>query len=263
MTTILFISIVLYWYCTKIANYDEQSYISFGNNFTKLSYNITALAQNSSGGYGVAYLLNGVSNVGYWYQVSLAWNWTRSLSTDTWNGFDLGYEVFAQNGSGLYPSSKSGMGIVHFSNIVNRNDTIQLNLYFLNNKVVMSAYDWNTKAFAIINYSAFNATKFVGFSQNITSNGTNKQGEFTGLMTEEPSRYSIYYNARQVYKISNSSEIPTYALMVIHERGGGKPVFSNHTLNVLLNSMKLYNLTVPNCSNCIEAANTTEFITGR
>ena len=77
--TIVLVAIILFclaliYYITLLPSYDEQSYISFGGNFTALEYNVTAIAQNSSGGYGLGYLLNGVSNTGYWYQVGLAWN---------------------------------------------------------------------------------------------------------------------------------------------------------------------------------------------
>jgi hypothetical protein len=41
---------------------------------------VTAVAQtDASSGYGPAYLLNGLTDKGYWYQVGLAWNWGHQL----------------------------------------------------------------------------------------------------------------------------------------------------------------------------------------
>ena len=45
-----------------VANYDEQLGITFTQNFASLAYNVTAVPQIDSNGYGPAYLLNGLSN---------------------------------------------------------------------------------------------------------------------------------------------------------------------------------------------------------
>ena len=56
--------------------YDEQLFSDFtAQNYTSLSYTVTAIAQNGSDGYGPAYLLNGRRNSNYWYQLSIYYNW--------------------------------------------------------------------------------------------------------------------------------------------------------------------------------------------
>ncbi|MEM4093255.1 MAG: hypothetical protein QW837_09485, partial [Conexivisphaerales archaeon] len=60
------------------ANWDEQLGESFTQSFTSMAFNVTAIAQESSYGYGPAYLLNGLSNTGYWYQVGLSYDWPHA-----------------------------------------------------------------------------------------------------------------------------------------------------------------------------------------
>jgi hypothetical protein len=55
--------------------YDQQVFMIFGQSFNSLSVNVTAVEQSDGNGYGPSYLLNGVTNDGYWYQVGLSWNW--------------------------------------------------------------------------------------------------------------------------------------------------------------------------------------------
>ncbi len=43
--------------------------------YSQLEFNVTAVAQCDTNGYGPAYLLNGLSNTGYWYQVGINWDW--------------------------------------------------------------------------------------------------------------------------------------------------------------------------------------------
>ncbi|HVB12967.1 MAG TPA: hypothetical protein VNE86_07520, partial [Nitrososphaerales archaeon] len=64
---------------TSVASvaYDEQLGITFTQSFASISYNVSAVAQQDVNGYGPAYLLNGLSNVGYWYQIGLSWDWPQ------------------------------------------------------------------------------------------------------------------------------------------------------------------------------------------
>ena len=57
------------------ANYDEQIGITFAQSFNSIAYNVTALAQSDTDGYGPAYLLNGLSDGGYWYQIGISSLW--------------------------------------------------------------------------------------------------------------------------------------------------------------------------------------------
>ena len=160
------------------ANYDEQLGLTFTQSFTSLAYNVTAVAQSDTYGYGPAYLLNGLTDLGYWYQVGLAWNWP--YSSGGYNaGFRFFYEVFNAGGSSIFPTSGGG-GLTSFSGPVNAGDSMLLNLYFSGGNVVMYAYDWNTRASAWETYSAEGATVF----QGSPSSTSNSNGFFTGLMTE-------------------------------------------------------------------------------
>ncbi|MDG6981515.1 MAG: hypothetical protein JRN51_10450, partial [Nitrososphaerota archaeon] len=49
--------------------YDEQIGATFTQDFSTLAFNVTAVGQVDSNGYGPGYLLNGLTAAGYWYQV--------------------------------------------------------------------------------------------------------------------------------------------------------------------------------------------------
>lgn len=154
--------------------YDEQLGITFTQGFLSMLYNVTAVPQTDQvSGTGPAYLLNGVTTSGYWYQVGVSWDWSPG------QGFSMNYEVFGPSGASVYPSA-AGSGLVQFKGQVSPGDTIALNLYFRSGQVVMLAVDRNSSAYATESYSAEGATSFVG-SPLSTANGN---GFFTGLMTE-------------------------------------------------------------------------------
>ncbi|MGI0079840.1 MAG: hypothetical protein ACRECH_09460, partial [Nitrososphaerales archaeon] len=173
-------------------NYDEQIGETFTQSFTSMAYNVTAMAQVDSDGYGPAYLLNGLSDVGYWYQVGLAYDWDGTAS-----GFVLAYEVFNSTGGSIFPTNGGG-GVASFSGAVNQGDTVLLNLYFgtgsYAGEVVMYAYDWNTNAYAYETYSTESASNFVGNANSIS----NANGFFTGLMTEQYHSAPYYGNEQFV-----------------------------------------------------------------
>jgi hypothetical protein len=174
---------------------DEQVGITFDQIFTSIGYNVTAVEQTDSvSGTGPAYLLNGLSNVGYWYQVGLSWNWNPGQSPG--NGFDFVYETFGTSGSSIFPTNGGG-GLSYFSGAVNQGDSVGLSLYFSQGDVVMLAKDWNTSAFASESYSAFGAADFVGLQTP-----SNVHGFFTGLMTEWY-HSSPYYNNEAKVDYSN------------------------------------------------------------
>jgi hypothetical protein len=174
------------------ASYDEQIGMTFTQSFTSMAYNVTAVQQSGTGGYGPAYLLNGLSDKGYWYQVGLSWNWNPGYYPGT--GFDMVYEVWNSSGSSIFPSNGGG-GLLTLSGPVNQGDIVLLSLYFTGNGlVVMRVHDWNTGASASETYQAEGATYFAG-SQYSTSNS---KGFFTGLMTEEYHTAPYYGNEAPV-----------------------------------------------------------------
>ena len=160
------------------ADYDEQLGFTFTQNFTGLSYNVTAIEQQDVYGYGPAYLLNGLTNLGYWYQVGLSWDWPIANGGFS-PGFAFNYEVFSPNGTSIFPPGAGG--IANFTGPVNPGDEVGLSLTFNGESVTMEAIDWKTNSLASVAYESFGASEFVGLPLSI-SNG---RGYFTGLMTEQ------------------------------------------------------------------------------
>jgi hypothetical protein len=167
--------------------YDEQSGMTFTQDFSSLTFNVTAVAQTGPDGDGPAYLLSGLTDVGYgyWYQVGLSYKWPGT-SGGHLPGFSMNYEVFdAYSGSSIYPTYGGG-GIENFTVPVSQRDLVLLSLSFDNNgNVTMSAYDWNTTSSAT--QSFFSYASFYGQSQLyfVGTPSTSLNGFFTGLMTEQ------------------------------------------------------------------------------
>jgi hypothetical protein len=160
------------------ATYDEQLGMTFTQSFTSLAYSVTAVPQTDSNGYGPAYLLNGLSNDGYWYQVGLSYNWPHA--SGGYNpGFNFNYEVFKSSKTSIYPTNGGG-GLESFSSPVNSGDLVLLSITFNSGNVSMYAKDWNTRAFANATYADSKTSSFTGS----LSSPNNSNGFFTGLMTE-------------------------------------------------------------------------------
>ncbi|MGI0090444.1 MAG: InlB B-repeat-containing protein [Nitrososphaerales archaeon] len=192
------------------AVYDEQIGITFTQNFSSLAYNVTAVEQQDADGFGPAYLLQGVSNSNYWYQVGLAWNWPL-LSGGYLPGFNLLYEVFDPSQNSIFPSGGGG-GLGSFSGQVNSGDKVLLSLYFsTNGNVTMYARDWNTGASEQESYFAEGASYFEGLASSPASNGF-----FTGLMTEQY-HSSPYFGSEQEAIYSNATSALSSAWQWIDE----------------------------------------------
>ena len=160
-------------------NYDVQTVMVFTQTYAQLEFNVTAVAQCDANGYGPSYLLNGLSNTGYWYQVGINWDWP--LQAGGYNpGFRFVTEAWAPGGLTRAPPS------VPFSGIVNQGDTVELSMSFSGGRVVTSARDLNTGASGSTSYPANRATTFVGSQaqQSKSRFSFATQGYFTGLMTE-------------------------------------------------------------------------------
>ncbi len=140
------------------ASYDQQVSLIFGQDFSSLSYSVTAVPQSDSYGFGPAYLLNGHSDSGYWYQIGLAFNWPLASGSSYDNGFHFIWEVFDPNGTTNNPS------LGNVPDNVNTNDTVTLSLSFSGGNVIMSAVDQNTGASMSQSYTAGGGSRFVGSS---------------------------------------------------------------------------------------------------
>ncbi|MDG6906735.1 MAG: hypothetical protein JRN20_13220, partial [Nitrososphaerota archaeon] len=203
------------------AVWDEQIGETFVQNFTSLSYNVTAVNQNDQYGYGPAYLLNGLSNVGFWYQVGLEWNWPNPANGGSFKGFGMGIDVFNTTG-GLVSVGKADF---NFTGAVNPGDKVLLSLSFVNGNVSMYAYDWNTKTHANYSYYAFDATEFVGNPTGVANNN----GVFTGLMTEWYHVLPYYANIEPVVYTSNGRISSAWAWVDEFNVDNSSVVFANQT----------------------------------
>jgi List-Bact-rpt repeat protein len=205
--------------------YDEQLGASFTQDFAALAYNVTAVAQTDSEGYGPAYLLNGLTPAGFWYQVGISYHWPDS------NGgydptFGFSYEVYGPDGKTTYPSG-GGAGLGNFSGVVHSGDSVLLSLTFTGSDVQMLAKDWSTGATASASYSNEGSSIFVGDAVS----PDNVRGFFTGLMTEWYHVGPYYGNEEQV-TYSNNDVALTSAWMWIDEFQGqstAPTLFDNQT----------------------------------
>ena len=122
---------------------DEQIGMTFTQNFPSLTYNVTAVAQQDSDNYGPAYLLNGLTSAGYWYQIGIAWQWPE-LNGGYTTGFNVNYNVFNSKGTVVLPPNGSGGVIATTGGTINQGDNVGLSLTFSGSNVLMKVYDWST-----------------------------------------------------------------------------------------------------------------------
>ncbi|MDG7034089.1 MAG: hypothetical protein JRN69_06290 [Nitrososphaerota archaeon] len=230
--------------------YDEQLGITFTQGFLSMLYNVTAVPQTDQvSGTGPAYLLNGVTTSGYWYQVGVSWDWSPG------QGFSMNYEVFGPSGASVYPSA-AGSGLVQFKGQVSPGDTIALNLYFRSGQVVMLAVDRNSSAYATESYSAEGATSFVG-SPLSTANGN---GFFTGLMTEWYHGDAYFGNQQATAYTTSLAQRSAWMWMDEFNASDYTPIFaSNTTAPVRLGSTAFQGFSY---NGTTEYADASELVTG-
>jgi hypothetical protein len=202
-----------------VVAYDEQIGLTFVQNFPAISFNVTASNQTDSNQYGPAFLVNGLTDAGYWYQVGLAYDWPY-VNGGYEGGFNFVYEVFDPNGDSVFPSSGGG-GLSSFNGSVNNGDLVRLGLSFSGNNVTMGASDLTTGAAASQTYSNESASTFVG----LTSSFANGNGYFSGLMTEWYHVNPYSGNEAQVTYFDNSSAL-TQAWMWTDEWDPSNPYWS-------------------------------------
>jgi hypothetical protein len=205
--------------------YDEQIGTTFTQEFTSLTYNVTALAQVDADGYGPAYILNGLTAAGYWYQVGISYHWPSSGGTYD-PAFGFSYQVFGPNGKPVYPAN-GGAGLGGFSKTVQSGDSVLLSLTFSGPTIQMLAQDWNTGASAKTSYSSAGSSKFVGNP----SNPSNSLGFFTGLMTEWYHVLPYSGNEGKVTYTNQAVALSSAWLWLdeFNSASSGPPVFSNQT----------------------------------
>ena len=238
-------------------NYDEQVGVTFTQSFASLEYNVTAMPQTDPGlGTGPAYLVNGLSDTGYWYQVGVSWDWSPGDTPGT--GLAMSYEVFDAHGSSVYPTDGQG-GLASFSGPVNPGDVVTLDLYFSGSSgtVVMKAYDARTGASASATYPALGGSYFVGLPDSVA----NSNGFFTGLMTEWYHGLPYFANeAPAVYSDSGAGPASAWMWMDEFNASDYTPIFaSNTTAPVSLGSTAFQSFSY---NGTTEYADASELVTG-
>jgi hypothetical protein len=161
-------------------SYDQQAVLSYSQNQgPTISVIVTAITQpEDSHQSGQNYLLNGLSDAGYWYQWGLTKDWTPGYDN---GNFYLVYSLFTPSGS------YEGAGTVLFhGGQVNEGDKVLLTMSITSNdnvsEVLMTANDLNTGANATWwFYNTHGATQFIGNPEKISD----QNGYFTGLMSEQ------------------------------------------------------------------------------
>jgi len=207
-------------------SYDEQLGETFTQDASAIAFNVTAVPQAGRYGYGPAYLLAGLSNTGYWYEVGISFNWPNGGGGYS-AGFNMNYEVFDPNGNSIYPANGGG-GLNGLSGPVNAGDTVLLDLYLSPalGDVVMYVYDWNTGAYAIETYSGAGAAYFVGLPISVA----NSNGFFTGIMTEWYHVFPYFGNEGNVtYSESGFGLSSAWLWMDEFNAVDGQSLFANTT----------------------------------
>jgi len=237
------------------AKYDEQLGTTFTQNFASLAYNVMAVAQSDTYGYGPAYLLNGLGDTGYWYQIGLSYDWP--FTAGGYNpGFGMNYEVFDPQGGSIFPSSGGGLSTIQ----VNPGDTVLLSLNFSasGRDVVMMAKDRNTQSANSVSFSSEKATSFKGLTNSFEQNGF-----FTGLMTEWYHVEPYLANEGEVAYSTNTKPLSSaWMWMDEFSVAGAGLVFSDATRLPVTFSSSPSQLQPFHSNGAYEAVDSFEFVTG-
>ena len=178
------------WYCSPTSTtpdvssnqtgaralYDDQVFFDFDQNFSSLAFNVTAVKQNDSYGFGPAYLLDALSNKDYWYQVGVSWDWAVDDGSTYFPGFSFNFEAW--NSAGRPLPSRYSTDYYSFPIDINAGDQIQLKINFTGNSIGTFADDLNTDSYEYRTYPALNATQF------IPNNFVNHTSFPTGVLME-------------------------------------------------------------------------------
>ena len=167
------------------ASYDEQLFLVEGGDMGNLTVGMGAVAQADANGYGPAYLLNGVTSAGYWYQVGLTYDWPCGA------GYAAGFHYFSEVWS---PDGRPVTGPTNLLLAVAPGDNVTLSLGFHGSGVAMTARDLTTGASESTDYSSAGASAFLGG----LSVDPRHPGWFTGIMTEWYHVQAYYGGEEQV-----------------------------------------------------------------
>jgi hypothetical protein len=229
------------------ANYDEQAVLFEPTTMQRLATNVTVTEASDANGYGPAYLLNGLTNAGYWYQVGVAYDWSIQGGGYTL-GFGYIYAVFGPNSG---PNSPAQLQFVPAA--ISAGDNVSLALGFSGGDVVMDATDSAGPSHFSRSFDAMGANVFLG-----TRGASPPAAYFTGWMTEW--RHSERYDGQTALADYTLSPAVVQAYVGIDE---WTPL-SNRTIFTCAGSANLTSQGVYDFSghNVIVSVNSTLFATG-
>ena len=156
----------------SIAPYDDQVVMNFGGSYTSLAFNVTAVQYTDNYGYGPGYLLNGLSDKHYWYQIGIAYDWPSG--TSPFPGFEFLFQEWNSSNIRIHQESIRA----YTGSYVREGDGILLKINFSGNTIETYAKDWSTNSSILLSYPAMNATQFVPYL------GIKNTSFTTGLMAE-------------------------------------------------------------------------------
>jgi hypothetical protein len=197
--------------------WDEQALLGMDVNETVMTTNVTVTSANDSNGYGPVYLLNGLANSGYWYQLGLAFDW----------GADGGYAVGAEIVTSVFAPGSPTTPIFQLLGSVNvgSGDLVTLTMSLSGGCASLTLSDAKTHMALIENYNLEDSTRFVSYPVPGAS-----VGYFSGLMTEWW-HVNPYYGptSHGVYSLPQRSG--SFVGLGISERipGTGQLLFANST----------------------------------
>jgi hypothetical protein len=214
--------------------------------------NIKVLAQaqtqnNLSDGCGPAYLLNGLTDNDYWYQVGISYNYDCSNNTISVNssGFKMVYELYDPQGNIVdLGSGNSGSSNNFSKGIVKNNDIINLNISIVGQNIILYAHDSNG-AYNSVNISSYGSKYFVVTPYFVI--GKKNYVYFTGLMTEWAcSNDHLSFKPRSVYYIEYP-KTPTLTFNTV-EGGGTLALGEVNSIGISYNSN--YSIIINNTITC-------------
>ena len=234
------------------APYDEQVGITFTQDFSTLAFNVSAVAF-ADNGIGPGYLVNGLTDRGYWYQVGLSYDWPMTNGQVNL-GFSMNYEVFDPRQVSIYPTNGGG-GIQSFNGTVNNGDSVLLSLSFSQGRVVMQAMDWQSRSIASQSFAAYGKI-FKGLMSSPAQSGF-----FSGLMTEQYHYYTYSGPGLPVtYSVTGSSLSSVWMWMDEWDTNTGQLFFDANTTSPVLLAESVGHYFASNGT--AEIANAHELVTG-
>lgn len=177
---------------TTIPDYFELEHIDFGEDFRSpnMSVSVNATTQVDKDGYGSMCALAGKTDLGYWYEVELTYNWilvgTRGQSIETYftRGFSFQLQLWDPAGN-TYTIEEAHLLGEKRANI-KRGDAVDLNMRIKDDKVIMAIQAQRRERYEY-SFPAYGSRYFEGTGILQNEKGVfldDERGYFTGAALE-------------------------------------------------------------------------------